>query len=189
MTLERNIYFCLSFSNYFCSSYSLNRANIALDLLIMIPVSYYLFYILHSIDFFRKVSKFSKINSALHYYEFSYKDLKCLNKYQQCFVNLLTEWCVLLSMFCLLFKAPFMLLIRATNSFCSYHWILMSVYIDQWRAVIGLFYANLSCISIKRCRCMFIGQNSKIIIFFFCSFFVLILLLKDGDIEINPGPK
>ena len=36
---------------------------------------------------------------------------------------------------------------------------------------------------------MFIGQNSKIIIFFFCSFFVLILLLKHGDIEINPGPK
>ena len=31
-----------------------------------------------------------------------------------------------------------------------------------------------------------IGQ---IILFFFCSFFVLILLLKHGDIEINPGPK
>ena len=36
---------------------------------------------------------------------------------------------------------------------------------------------------------MFIGQNSKIIIFFLCSFFVLVLLLKHGDIEINPGPK
>ena len=46
-------------------------------------------------------------------------------------------------------------------------------------AVIGLFHANLSCISIKRCRCIFIGQNS----------FVLILLLKHGDIEINSGPK
>ena len=33
------------------------------------------------------------------------------------------------------------------------------------------------------------GENSKIIIFFFCSFFVLILLVKHGDIEINPGPK
>ena len=65
----------------------------------------------------------------------------------------------------------------------------MSVYINQWRAVVGLFYANLSCISIKRCLCLFIGQNSKIIIFFFCSFFVLILLLKHGDIEIDPGPK
>ena len=54
----------------------------------------------------------------------------------------------------------------------------MSVYIDQWRAVIGMFYANLSCISIKRCRC-----------YGFCSFCVLILLLKHGDIEINPGPK
>ena len=156
----------------------------------MIPVSYYLFYILHSIDFFRKVSKFSKINSALHYYEFSYKDLKYLNKYQQCFVNFLTEWCVSLTAICLLFTAPFiMLLIRATNSFSSYPQILMSVYINQWRAVIGLFYANLSCISIKRCLCLFIGQNSKIIIFFFCSFFVLILLLKHGDIEINPGPE
>ena len=25
------------------------------------------------------------------------KDLKYMNKYQQCFVNLLTEWCVFLS--------------------------------------------------------------------------------------------
>ena len=65
----------------------------------------------------------------------------------------------------------------------------MSVYIDQWRAVIGLFYANTSCISIKRCRSLFMGESSKIIIFFFCLFFVLILLLKHGDIEINPGPK
>ena len=48
---------------------------------------------------------------------------------------------------------------------------------------------NLSCIPIKRCRCMIIGQNSKIILFFFCLFFVLILLLKHGDIEINPRPK
>ena len=65
----------------------------------------------------------------------------------------------------------------------------MPVYIDQWRAVIGLFYANTSCISIKRCRSLFMGENSKIIIFFFCSFFVLILLLKHGDIEINPRLK
>ena len=36
---------------------------------------------------------------------------------------------------------------------------------------------------------MVIGQNSKIILFFFCSFFVLILLLKHGDIEINSEPK
>ena len=98
LTLERNFYFCFSFSNYFCcSSYSLNLANIALDLLIMIPVSHYLFYILHSIDFFRKVSIFSKINSALHYYEFSYVDPKYLDKYHQCFVSLMTEWCVFLS--------------------------------------------------------------------------------------------
>ena len=74
----------------------------------------------------------------------------------------------LLTVVCLLFKVPFMLLLWATNSFCSYHWILMSVYIDQWRAVIGLFYANVSCISVKWCRCMFIGHNSKIIIFIFC---------------------
>ena len=32
-------------------------------------------------------------------------------------------------------------------------------------------------------------QISKIILFFFCSFFVLTLLLKHCDIEINPGPK
>ena len=98
LTLERNLYFCFSFSNYFCcSSYLLNLANIALDLLIMIPVSYYLLYILHSIYFFRKVIIFSKLNSALHYYKFSYVDLKYLNKYQQCFMSLLTEWCAFLS--------------------------------------------------------------------------------------------
>ena len=67
-----------------------------MDLLIMIPVSYYLFYILHNNDFFRKVSISSKINSALHYYEFSYVDPKYLDKYQQRFVNLMTEWCVFL---------------------------------------------------------------------------------------------
>ena len=100
LTLGRNFYFCFIFSNFFCScSYALNLANIALDFLIMIPVLYYLFYLLHSIDFFRKASMFSKINSALHYYEFSYVDLKYLNKYRQCFVNLLTEWCVFLSVF------------------------------------------------------------------------------------------
>ena len=66
----------------------------------------------------------------------------------------------------------------------------MSVYIDQWQAVIGMFYTNLSCISKKkRCRCTFIAQNSKIILFFFCSFFVLILLLKHSATEMNPGPK
>ena len=98
LTLERNFYFCFSFSNCFCCSlHSLNLANIAQDLLIMTPVSYYLFYILHSIDFFKKVSILSKINSALHCYEFSYVDLKYLNKYQQFFMNLLTEWCVFLS--------------------------------------------------------------------------------------------
>ena len=36
---------------------------------------------------------------------------------------------------------------------------------------------------------MVIGQNSKITLFFFCPFFVLILLVNHGDIEINPGPK
>ena len=98
LTLERNFYFCFSFSNYFCcSSYSPNLVNIAQDLLIMIPISYYLLHILHSIDFFRKAITFPKINSALNYYGFSYVDMKYLNKYQQCFVHLLTEWCVLFS--------------------------------------------------------------------------------------------
>ena len=179
LTLERNFYFCLSFSNYFCcSSYSLNWANIALYVLIMIPVLHYLFFILHSIDFFRKVSSFSKINSALYYYEFIYKHLKCLNKYQQFFVNLLTELCVILSVVYLLFKAPFMLLIRSTNSFCSYHWILMSVCTDQWWAVIWLFYANLSCISIKRCMCVFIGQNSYDNSFLFLFIFCFIIVTQ-----------
>ena len=108
LTLERNFYFCFSFSNYCCCCwYALNLANIALDLLIVIPVLYYLFYLLHSINFFRKASMFSKINSALQYYQFSYVDLKYLNKYRQYFVNLLTEWCVFLSVFYVSIQALF----------------------------------------------------------------------------------
>ena len=62
----------------------------------------------------------------------------------------------------------------------------MSVYIDQWRAVTGMFYANLSCISIKRyIRRTKLYDNS----FLFLFFFVLILSLKHDDIEINPGPN
>ena len=93
------------------------------------------------------------------------------------------------STLCLLFKVPFTLLLRATNSFCSYYWVLMSVCTEQWQAVIRFFNADLSCISITKFRCIFIGQKSKIILFFFCWFFVLILLLKHVDIEVNPGPK
>ena len=78
LTLERNFYFHFSFSNYFCcSSYSLNLANTIQDLLNMVPVSYYLFHILHSIlIFFERWLFFSKTNSALHYNESSYADLK-----------------------------------------------------------------------------------------------------------------
>ena len=43
------------------------------------------------------MSIFSKTNSGLHYYNFVYVDLKYLNKYQQCFMNLLTEWCFILN--------------------------------------------------------------------------------------------
>ena len=88
------------------------------------------------------------------------------------------QLCVILSVVYLLFKAPFMLLIRSTNSFCSYHWILMSVYTDQWWAVIWLFYANLSCISIKRCMCIFIGQNSYDNSFLFLFIFCFIIVTQ-----------
>ena len=122
LTLERNSYFCFSLNNYFCcSSYSLNLANIALDLLMMITVSYYLFYALHSTDFFRKMSIFSKIISALHYYDFGYVGLKYPNKYQQCFVNLLTEWCFFVCSLFFYSRLLFMSFNRATNSFYSYH--------------------------------------------------------------------
>ena len=122
LTLARNLYFCFSFSNDFCcSSYLLNLTYIALDLLTMIAVSYYLFYILHSIDFFRKVIIFSKINSTLHCYEFIYVDLKNLNKYQQCFMNLLTEWCVFLSAVYVSIQGTFLCCSMRLNSFCSYH--------------------------------------------------------------------
>ena len=42
-------------------THQIEPLDIALDLFILIPVSYYLFYILHSTDLFRKVSNFQKL--------------------------------------------------------------------------------------------------------------------------------
>ena len=65
----------------------------------------------------------------------------------------------------------------------------MSVSIDQWRASIGLFYGHVyGHLSIKLGRgcCDF-----KMVGFILCIFavYAFSLLLKHGDVEINPGPK
>ena len=65
----------------------------------------------------------------------------------------------------------------------------MSISIDQWRASIGLFYGQVyGHVSIKLSRgCC----NFKMVAFILCFYavFAFLLLLKHGDVEINPGPK
>ena len=65
----------------------------------------------------------------------------------------------------------------------------MSISTDQWRASIGLFYGQVyGHIRIK----LSIGKcDLKVVIVMLCFFaaFAFLLLLKHGDVEINPGPK
>ena len=65
----------------------------------------------------------------------------------------------------------------------------MSISIDKWRASIGLFYGQVYVhVSIKLSKgCC----NFKMIAFILCFYvvFAFLLLLKHGDVEINPGPK
>ena len=65
----------------------------------------------------------------------------------------------------------------------------MSISIDQWRASIGLFYCQVYehlSITLSRGCCDF-----KLVAFILCFYgvFTFLLLLKHGDVEINPGPK
>ena len=65
----------------------------------------------------------------------------------------------------------------------------MSISIDQWRASIGLFYGQVyGHVSIKLSRGC---SNFKMVAFILCFYavFAFLLLLKHGDVEINPGPK
>ena len=65
----------------------------------------------------------------------------------------------------------------------------MSISIDQWHASIGLFYGQVyGHIRIK----LSIGScDLKVVIIMLCCFaaFAFLLLLKHGDVEVNPGPK
>ena len=65
----------------------------------------------------------------------------------------------------------------------------MSISIDQWRASIGLLYGQVYghfSIKLSRGCCEF-----KMVAFIlrFHAVFAFLLLLKQGDVEINPGPK
>ena len=65
----------------------------------------------------------------------------------------------------------------------------MSISIDQWRGSIGLFYGQVYghfSIKLSRGCCEF-----KMVAFIlrFYAVFAFLLLLKHGDVEINPGPK
>ena len=65
----------------------------------------------------------------------------------------------------------------------------MSISIDQWRVSIALFYGQVYghfSIKLNRSCC-----NFKMVAFILCFYavFAFLLLLKHGDVEINPGPK
>ena len=71
-------------------------------------------------------------------------------------------------------------------SYFSYYLILISI--DQWRSSIGLFYGQVyGHVNIKLSK----DCNFKIVAFILCFYavFTFLLLLKHGDVEINPGPK
>ena len=64
----------------------------------------------------------------------------------------------------------------------------MSIRIDQWHASIGLFYGQIyGHFSTTLSR----GCDFNVAGFMLCFFavFTFLLLLKHGDVEINPGPQ
>ena len=65
----------------------------------------------------------------------------------------------------------------------------MAINIDQWCVTTGLFYGKVYAVIPNNKN--FCDSNIKILIFliFFYSTFVFLILLMDGDVESNPGPK
>ena len=64
----------------------------------------------------------------------------------------------------------------------------MPVNINQWRPGIGRFHSHLVILKTKK------KLSDPVVIFkciftFFCNVFLSILILKPGDIELNPGPQ
>ena len=65
----------------------------------------------------------------------------------------------------------------------------MPINIDQWCVTTGLFYGKVYAVIPNNKN--FCDSNIKILIFliFFYSTFVFLILLMDGEVESNPGPK
>ena len=65
----------------------------------------------------------------------------------------------------------------------------MPINIDQWCVTTGLFYGKVYAVIPNNKN--FCDSNIKILIFliFFYRTFVFLILLMDGDVESNPGPK
>ena len=65
----------------------------------------------------------------------------------------------------------------------------MPINIDQWCVTTGLFYGKVYAVIPNNKN--FCDSNIKILIFliFFYSTFVFLILLMDGAVESNPGPK
>ena len=67
--------------------------------------------------------------------------------------------------------------------------IIMPINIDQWRVTTGLFYGKVYAVIPDNKNFYDCDKKSLIFLFFSYSAFVFLILLVDGDIEYNPGPK
>ena len=66
----------------------------------------------------------------------------------------------------------------------------MPVGIDQWPAAIGLFGAHRYVAIIKKRILKYSNLKAlTILLFFYYSTIICLLLVQHGDIEINPGPR
>ena len=89
--------------------------------------------------------------------------------------------------------------IRCSNIKSSCKWVSDSMIsfiklqyqsIDQWHAAVGLFGARRYAAIIKKAIWKYSNLKAlTILLFFFYSTIIFLLLVQHGDIEINPGPQ
>ena len=65
----------------------------------------------------------------------------------------------------------------------------MPINIDQWHVTTSLFYGKVYAVIPNSKNSYDCNVETLIFLLFFYSTFVFLILLMDGDIESNPGPK
>ena len=62
----------------------------------------------------------------------------------------------------------------------------MPIYIEQWRAVIGTFHSRTKVFFNSK---KFVSKDTTSEKHFHLMFFIVLLIITHGDIELNPGPR